>query len=149
MAIKKKGSSNLNTKGIKKPAEESNNDLKSAEGKQTIVTSSGNLRVTGETVTGIPDTASVTIQCTISEDNYDSVDGGNNPTLPSFESDTDGFVVKRLLKEQQLQESTAKQQLQDIPAVPAATYYNNSSVRAPPTAPRSSPINDLHQQSYM
>ena len=146
MAIKKNGSSNSSTKDINKPKEDRNKtfDLKSAAGKQTIAASTGNLRVTGATVSGIPDTASVTIQCTISEDNKEENLASGNKVEEStklFDSDTDGFVVKRLLKGEQENKSTENQE-QEISSVPTVAYYS-STLKPPPTAPRSSPTNEL------
>ena len=146
MAIKKKGAALNNTKEINKPNEDRNKILnrKKVADKQTIAASSDNLRVTGATVSGIPDTASVPIQCTVSEDNYDS-DAGIQPeaAVNQFDSDSDGFVVRRLLKAQQKNDDTENQSQDFATAAVPFTFVN-----PPPTAPRSSPTNEPLPRSY-
>ena len=153
MAIKKKGVNNGSTKETNKcDSDKSKTFASKSVGKQSIVASTGNLRVTGATVSALPDTVSVPIQCTISEDNSPVPPSRGNEALDTtnaVDSDTDGFVVKRLLKEQEYQqeEKTVKSTEQPSQEFSFTSTIYYGPARPPPTAPRSSPIHEVGESS--
>ena len=155
MVIKKKSSSNVSSKRINKPDKDKRKSFDSkSTSKQSIVTSSSNLRVTGANVSGgNPDAVSVPVQCNISEDNYNEAEPSDDDQKPeieqtnAFDSDNDGFVVRRLLKKQEtaahqlITSAHQSAEVQDTNTNQIAYY--TSLVRPPPTAPRSSPVYGL------
>lgn len=158
MAIKKKGLNNNETNRINKPNKETNklNQLKSGQ-KTSIVRPSRNLRVTGETVSGVSDTISTSVQCDFTEErSYQEAktenEQLNTARTDGFNSDTDGFVVTSLIKD-----PTEVQQQQNQGAVTEDKIKNSSVLEKsiypaqhlPTTAPRSSPIHELENNSVI
>lgn len=158
MAIKKKGLNSIETNRINKPNKETNklSQLKSGQ-KSSVVRPSRNLRVTGETVSGVSDTISTSVQCDFTEErSYPEAltdnEQLNTARTDGFISDTDGFVVTSLIKD-----PSEVQQEQNQGAVTEDKIKSSSLIEKPvypahhlpTTAPRSSPIHEVECNSVI